>query len=381
MTGSWDVLVAGAGPAGSIAALVLARAGARVLIIDRDAEPRGKLCGDTLNPGAVSLLEELAAGDGPVAASPRIPGWIVTAPGVRMRSGYRPGLAGRTVERRWLDPWLLGLAVAAGARFEGGLRVRGAIVDSSGACPVVRGVTVASRGRSSGSPLAAGLTIAADGRTSVVGRSVGLTRYRPSPRRWAFGTYVTGIADAGEWGEMHVRRGLYLGIARVDGATFNVCAATGARPPGRTPREVLRGVIAADPILAARFADATFDREVRVLGPLGVDAPVPGMAGLLLAGDAAGFIDPMTGDGLHLAMRGGRLAAAEALRVLETGDVAGAVPRLRRARRQAFGSKQRFNRTLARLIDSSAGFSIAVRSATIAPPLIRWLVRRAGDAA
>jgi flavin-dependent dehydrogenase len=51
-----DVLIAGAGPAGAVAATVLARAGARVLVLDRAQFPRPKLCGDTLNPGALAVL-------------------------------------------------------------------------------------------------------------------------------------------------------------------------------------------------------------------------------------------------------------------------------------------------------------------------------------
>ena len=67
-----DVLIAGAGPAGAIAAMVLARAGARVLVLDRARFPRDKLCGDTLNPGALAVLERLgldAAAARRVAAS------------------------------------------------------------------------------------------------------------------------------------------------------------------------------------------------------------------------------------------------------------------------------------------------------------------------
>ena len=54
-----DVLVVGAGPAGAVAATVLARAGARVRVIDRDTFPRDKLCGDTLNPGTLAMLRRL----------------------------------------------------------------------------------------------------------------------------------------------------------------------------------------------------------------------------------------------------------------------------------------------------------------------------------
>ena len=83
-----DVLIAGAGPAGSIAATVLARAGARVLVVDRAQFPRPKLCGDTLNPGALALLHRLGLR---CAASASIPlaGMIVTGDdGVRVVGKY-----------------------------------------------------------------------------------------------------------------------------------------------------------------------------------------------------------------------------------------------------------------------------------------------------
>ncbi len=113
----------------------------------------------------------------------------------------------------------------------------------------------------------------------------------------------------------------------------------------------MRDAIARDPGLRARFEGAALDDEVRVLGPLASEARAPGVAGLLLAGDAGGFVDPMTGDGVHLAMRSGVLAAREALRALETGDIVGAVSRLERARRKAFGRKLRFNRMVRRLVE------------------------------
>ena len=56
-----DVLIAGAGPAGAMAATVLARAGVRVLVLDRARFPRDKLCGDTLNPGALAILSRVGS--------------------------------------------------------------------------------------------------------------------------------------------------------------------------------------------------------------------------------------------------------------------------------------------------------------------------------
>jgi flavin-dependent dehydrogenase len=124
-----------------------------------------------------------------------------------------------------------------------------------------------------------------------------------------------------------------------------------------------------------------FETPVSVLGPLAVDTRAAGMPGLLLAGDAAGFIDPMTGDGLHLAMRGAILAAREALSSLESGDLAGAAGRLALARRDALAGKQRFNRALRRLVDSPAAIEAAALGARVAPGLVRWAIRYAGDVA
>ena len=79
-----DVVIAGAGPAGAIAATVLARAGVRVLVLDRARFPRDKLCGDTLNPGALAILAASRALDVADGGLP-LDGMIVTGPtGVRV---------------------------------------------------------------------------------------------------------------------------------------------------------------------------------------------------------------------------------------------------------------------------------------------------------
>ena len=115
-----------------------------------------------------------------------------------------------------------------------------------------------------------------------------------------------------------------------------------------------------------------------VLGPLAVDARGAGVPGMLLAGDAAGFIDPMTGDGLRFAMKGAELAADVALHALQHGT--GSAHRtLAARRRRAFSGKWRFNRTLRRIV----GTPSAVRAATVAARWAPWAIRRlvaiAGD--
>jgi flavin-dependent dehydrogenase len=380
----YDVLIAGAGPAGAIAAWRLATAGARVCLIDRARFPRPKLCGDTLNPGAVALLAALPLADQPLDAAPPLAGMLVTGPRARVVGRYGGGVVGRAIERRVFDHWLLSRAVAAGATLEENVVAKAALLDTTAHETVVRGATLTSPS-SGGSRrerrITARITIAADGRSSPIARSVGLARFPAAPRRWAFGTYATGVAGTTDLGEMHVRGRGYLGIAPLGAGVSNVCVVTGPRPGGRTPMNIVRDRISKDPTLAERFADARFDAPVTVLGPLAVEADACGMAGLLLAGDAAGFVDPMTGDGLHLAMRGALLAADQALLALADGNTRAAVDRLTVMRREALGPKLRFNRMLRRLVELPAAVEAAALAARVAPAGFRWVIRYAGDAA
>ena len=114
-----DVIIAGAGPAGCVAAIVLARAGVRVLVLDRARFPRPKLCGDSLNPGAVGLLDRLQLTGFPENRAVPADGIIVTGEeGVEIAARYPAGVRGRFVSRTVLDAWLLEQALQAGAQFE-----------------------------------------------------------------------------------------------------------------------------------------------------------------------------------------------------------------------------------------------------------------------
>src|SRR5688572_33046909 len=93
-------IVVGAGPAGSIAALILARAGVNVDLLDRASFPRPKLCGDTVNPGTLAMLDALGVGAAVRAASRPITGMLVTGPGgAAIAADYPGGLCGAAIER------------------------------------------------------------------------------------------------------------------------------------------------------------------------------------------------------------------------------------------------------------------------------------------
>lgn len=370
-----DVLVVGAGPAGAIAALVLARAGVRVMLLDRATFPRDKLCGDTVNPGALAVLRRLQL-DAATAGGRPVDGMVVTGErGVRVTGSYGRGQQGIALPRRVLDQRLVSAAVTAGAQLHEGVLVNGPMLGDHG------GVTGIEAVLSSGARqrYAAPVIIAADGRGSRIAHTLGLARTPVRPRRWAVGAVFSGVTGLTEFGEMHVRAGRYLGVAPLPGGYANSCVVTADRVALKT-HDLLLETLRSDPVTAQRFASARVVAGPSVLGPLALDVRGAGTRGLLLAGDAAGFIDPMTGDGLRFAFRGGELAAEEALRVLAEGWHEAHV-RLDRARRREFAAKWRFNRALRALVTSPRAVAAAGAGSRLTPTVLQRVVRYAGDVA
>ncbi|MGH9311761.1 MAG: NAD(P)/FAD-dependent oxidoreductase, partial [Vicinamibacterales bacterium] len=175
-SGAPDILVVGGGPAGAVAATILARRGVRVRLVERAVFPRDKFCGDTLNPGALALLNRLGLGHVGASGLP-VHGMTVTGPGVggahgvRIDGRYPDGAIGRALRRRDLDAALLRAAADAGVQIEDGVTVASPIVSDGR----VRGVTMRVRGDER--RLTAPLTIAADGRRSRLAFGLGLTRH------------------------------------------------------------------------------------------------------------------------------------------------------------------------------------------------------------
>ena len=382
-----EVLVVGAGPAGAVAAIVLARAGVRVRLIDRAIFPRDKLCGDTINPGTLGMLRRLGLAAPIEPRALPIDGMIVTGEGgLAVEGRYPREQRGLAISRRDFDALLLEQAVAAGVAVDC-VAAREALVDGPASAPRVRGIVAGNGARHQ---LPAKVVIAADGRRSTVAFGLRLLRHPPRPKRWAIGAYFEDPIRS-TFGEMHIRRGRYIGVAPLGGGISNVClvlpwsGGDQARHESRAcdfrdPPGLLRGAIAAEPALRDRFGGLAPVRSPIMLGPLAVDVVRGGdMDGLLLAGDAAGFIDPMTGDGLRFAVRGGELAATAALDALAHGWT-GVHARLRAAREREFASKWRFNRTLRTLVSSRAGVQAASVGARFAPGLVRRLIVEAGDA-
>lgn len=295
-TARFDLLIVGAGPAGSAAALgaLSANPAAKVGLIDRAAFPRDKVCGDGLTPPAVAVLEELGVRDVLAGYEP-----------VRWLRSTGPGGSRLTVDlsdpayvlpRRVLDARLVALAISRGAEF---IRVRVSKVAVDGDLVLVN------------DRWSAPCVVAADGANSVVRSRLGLAHH---PVRHT-GVALRGYASvpSGE-GRMDVRFApgrlwpAYGWMFTAGDGRANVGVGTfdGTTQPNR--RELTT-------LLDHLFGDVELDPDSMAGHRLPLSATPPTLTAgpVLLAGDAAGLVDPVTGEGVHTALLSGMLAGQAAV--------------------------------------------------------------------
>ena len=324
MEKSWDVLVVGAGPAGCVAATLFAREGFRVVILDKAAAPPSKVCGEYLSPGCLPILERIGALKliSEIGARPLQGMRIHTAGGRVLQANYPAPYHGLGIRRDLLDPVLLDLAIKSGAEFLANFQASELVWED--------GQVVGIRGRHRDSPafLRARLIIGADGRNSVVARRLGAVIQHRWLDRLALVGYVTGARRPDDVGEIFLGRDRYCILNPISPDLTNVGLVINRREfdPRADATRYLMQAAASLPGLGDRLGSARPIAPVRCLGPMAYSAMRLTAPGALLIGDAAGFLDPFTGEGIYAALRSAELAVESALPSL-LGD-SGSVPDL-----------------------------------------------------
>jgi flavin-dependent dehydrogenase len=395
----WDVVVVGAGPAGALAARLLAAKGLAVLLVDRAHFPRGKVCGGCLNGRALALLARAGLGMLPrdLGAVP-IDTFLLGVNGRRARLALPAGVA---VSRHAFDAALVGAAIAAGAHFLPGTRAH--LVEfapvgrtSWSACSAT-GALVRQRwdGGPGGPPsdsVDAGerrLLLEGDGEAEVRARLVlaadglggRLLRDAEPPRpaadsRLGAGVLLERAPDAFIPGIIYMAcdAGGYVGLVRVEEGRLDVAAAL---DPEVAVTMGGPGALATRILHASGLPDVPHLDVAPWRGTPLLTRRAPRLAAerLFALGDAAGYVEPFTGEGIAWA-----LASAEAVVPLALRAVARWEPALADswadAYRNAVGGRQGLCRWLARLLRHPTLLQGVVQLLGCAPFVAGPVVRR-----
>ena len=348
-----DVLVVGAGPAGSATAAGLARAGWEVLLVETRRHPRAKTCAEYASPRIAQELDRLglSRADWAATAVP-LEGMHVIRDGTRVPITYRDRAGRRNawgLDRVGFDAALAAHAVASGARLldltrfvelqisDG--RTLGAVLHNSEGRVTVTGRWI----------------IGADGARSRVARALGVERAVVAPRRLGLVARYEGSPDLVTHGEMHVAPTHYVGLAPTPGGQLNVGMALPLAGSGSAESRFV-AAIAALPAVADRLRGLRRVSPIRGASPIGHRVGRIAGPGWLLVGDAAGFVDPFTGEGIYRALRSARLAV-DALTTSADPESA-----YRKGRRRAFAAKD--------------ALTWLVQGMLAAPPLMGYTLRR-----
>ncbi len=319
----YDVAIIGAGPGGSTTASYLAKAGARVLLVDKSNFPRDKTCGDALSPNALKIMGDLGLLDALKKFGYRLNGVRLVAPdGSTMVAPIPPkaGLADYLyiAPRYQLDNLLLQRAIDAGVDFEPNFWVRDVKTEGDG-------ITLHGGGRSTSRHFSARGGVIAVGAAIPLLKKTGLMP--PTPKfavaTRAYYENLTGLDDIMEIRFDGAPLPGYGWVFPTSPTSANVGAGFLKKSPSlpTTARGVFDAFLEHGPI-KERMANSTCVSAIKSY-PLRMDFSTARTFSdrLVLVGEAAGLVNPFTGEGIDYAMESGQIAAQVLIDQLESGDL------------------------------------------------------------
>jgi menaquinone-9 beta-reductase len=380
-----DVIVVGAGPAGAATAILLAERGWSVALLDKAAFPRPKICGEYLSPEASRILDRLGVlKTVDQAGAQPLRGMRIVAPDGTVLEGVYPTTGpwrgyrdhALAVPREKLDRILVERAKSFPVDVRERHRVTGLLTENER----IAGVRAQDEdGR--GLELRARLVVGADGRSSVVASSLGLVRPHPL-RRMALVQHVA-LEGLGDRGEIFIDPPDYAILNPVLPGLVNlglVVPLAHAAPWSGRLETFFRARLKQLRHLAPRLAGMEPAGRLMAMGPLAYRVGEPRVDGVLLAGDAAGFYDPFTGEGLFTALRSAELLADTAHSALTLGDLStAALAPYARARNRELAGKSRVTRGIQLLIARRGLANVAAHALARRPALLDTIMGVIGD--
>ncbi|WP_405608214.1 geranylgeranyl reductase family protein [Streptomyces sp. NBC_01508] len=386
-----QVIVVGAGPAGSAAALFLARAGVDVLLLEKGAFPRDKVCGDGLTPRGVQQLVRMGIDiDAPGWMRTKGMRWVCAGRQVHIdwpRSGSQPDF-GLTRSRHDFDDILARHAVAAGARLRLDTRATGPLTDRAGRVIGVSAVTGADKQPQN---YHAPLVIAADGASARTALAMGLERDPSRPIATAARRYYRSDTRTHDpylelWADLRCSRTGrdlpgYGWIFPLGDGRVNV--GLGALPHRKHGAVDLRATLdqwltRLPPSWELREENADSPLRSAAL-PMGFNRRPQYHRGLLLIGDSAGMISPWSGEGIVQAMEAGEVAAETVALALRRAGEGGREQALRQYQKEVnrrWGRYYRLGNTVADHVFARYGYRPLLNRRVMATPaLVRTLAR------
>ena len=384
-----DVIVVGAGPAGSTTAYYLAQSGLDVLLLEKSRFPREKVCGDGLTPRAVKALVSMGISVGEEDGWLHNKGLRVIGAGKRLElpwpelSSY-PGY-GLVRTRNDLDEALARRAQQAGARLHEEVTVTGPVRDER--TGQITGVTARPAGGAERT-YRARVVVAADGNSSRLSVSVGLRKRDDRPLGVAVRTYYRTPRHDDDYLESWLDLwdgdrllpgygwifGMGDGTSNVGLGLLNTSTAF-----GRTDyHDLLRRWLKAMP---AEWGFTEENRTEPVRGaalPMGFNRTPHYYQGMLLVGDSGGMVNPFNGEGIAYAMESGEILARTIVQALarssaaETERVLVGYPQ---ALRQAYGGYYSLGRQFVKLIGKPSLMRFATGHAMSRPALMRFALK------
>ena len=348
-----DVAIVGAGPAGAATACHFARAGFRVVLIDQRRFPRDKVCGDFVGPSALAELDYLGLSSHPILRDAnRIRNGALYLNGVKAVRRPFPHIDGLRdyglcIPRIFLDDAIVQAAVASGARLIEEARVTCYEADTTG-------VTLFHQGTDGQQGLRTRILIGADGSSSLISRILRGAKPAKRDQIVAVRAYFEDVEGPADQADLYVNWSSFPGYywlfpTGMNSANVGVGMLLEARTPGKQQlSQLLTQLIGSDPAIRFRLARAKMYEKIAGW-PLAIYNPQLPIIGnrVALIGDAAGFINPLSGEGIQYALRSARWCSEALSDALSSDDLS--APGLRPYAKRA-QSEMRYDMALSRLI-------------------------------